>query len=317
MAVTTYERTQARVHASGPIQLKWSALFAGTVTALGLWVLLYALGLALGLSSINPLDAASAKSSGIFTGIWSILSPLIALFVGGIVAGRGSGSSVKGSGALHGLTMWSLTTLVGLWLVGSALSSLAGGLVSVGKTAVTATGATVAAGASQAGGVAQMARQFGLDANDALRPVNERLAQEGKPAVTAAQLEETTKDVVRTATQQGRLDREVLVQALAQNTALTRADTEQIADRVQAQFEQFQGKMSQAAQSVETGALKAADATGKAFWGVFGALFLGLISAILGGSVGAGRNQDVISERTTVTPGPTTVIPPAHREVFP
>lgn len=316
MAVMTDERMDGRVHASGPIHMSWSAIFAGAVTALGLWILLYALGLALGLSSINPLDAGSAKSSGIFTGIWSLVSPLIALFVGGIVAGRGSGVSIRGSGALHGMVVWSLTTIVGLWLVGSAVSSLAGGLFSVGKTAVTATGATVAAGASQAGGVGQLAQKFGLDADDALRPVNERLAREGKPAVTAAQLEAVTKDVVNTSVQQGRLDRELLVESLAQNTALSRADTEQIADRAEAQFTQFQDKMGQAAQSVQTGALKAADATGKAFWGVFGALFLGLVSAILGGGLGANRNARFVTERTTVTPT-MDVLPPARREVFP
>jgi hypothetical protein len=293
------------------------SIFAGTVTALGLWVLLYALGLALGLSSINPQDTGSARSSGIFTGIWSLISPLIALFVGGIVAGRGAGVQTKSSGGIHGLVMWGLTTLVGLWVLSNLVSALAGGLFSVGRTAVDATGSAVSAGAAQTGGVGQLAKSFGLDANDALRPVNERLQAEGKPPVTASQLEATTQDVVRTAVQQGRMDRQLLVSSIAENTALSRADAEEVASRVETQFNTFQGQAGQAVQSVQTGALKAADATGKAFWGVFGALFLGLVSAILGGSVGVSKRQRIHAEGVVVTTPPEGGLPPPRREVYP
>jgi hypothetical protein len=295
--------------------MRWGAIFAGTVTALGLWALLYTLGLALGLSSINPADVGSAKSSGIFTGIWGLLSPLIALFVGGIVAGRGAGLQSRASGGLHGLVMWGLTTLVGIWLLGSVLSSLAGGLFSVGKTAVQATGATVAAGASQAGKVGELARNFGLDANDALRPINERLAAEGKPTVTPEQLEAATRDVVNTAVREQRIDRQSLLQAITSNTDLSRSDAQEIAIRVENQFNAFQDKLNQAAQNIQTGALKAADTTGKVFWGVFGALFLGLVSAILGGFVGMSRQQKEFAEGSRVPPEGT--LPPSRREVYP
>ncbi|WP_375767352.1 hypothetical protein NR798_37590 [Archangium gephyra] len=299
------------------MKVSWGSIFAGVVTALGLWALLYSLGLALGLSSINPQDAGSAKSSGIFTGIWGLISPLIALFVGGIVAGRCAGVQTKASGGIHGMVMWGLTTLVGLWLLGNLVSALAGGLFSVGKTAAQATGATVAAGASQAGGLGQVAKSFGLDANDALRPVNERLRAEGKPQVTANQLEAATKDVVQTAVQQGRLDRQVLVSSIAEKTALSRADAEDVANRVEAQFNAAQAKAGQAVQQVETGALQAADVTGKAFWGVFGALFLGLISAILGGTVGVDKRQRIYAEGAVVTTPPEGGLPPPRREVYP
>ncbi|WNG20144.1 hypothetical protein [Cystobacter fuscus] len=300
---------------SAPVNVRWGAIFAGAVTALGLWALLYTLGLALGLSSINPADVGSAKSSGIFTGIWGLLSPLIALFVGGIVAGRGAGVLSRSSGGLHGLVMWGLTTLVGIWLLGNVMSSVAGGLFSVGKTAVQATGATVAAGASQAGNVGELARSFGLDANDALRPINERLAAEGKPTVTAEQLEGATRDVVGTAVRERRIDRENLLQAITANTNLSHSDAQEVAIRVENQFNAFQDKAGQAAQNIQTGALKAADATGKVFWGVFGALFLGLVSAILGGIVGVNRHQKELVEGSRVPPEGT--LPPTRREVYP
>ncbi len=300
-----------------PVKVSWGSIFAGTVSALGLWVLLYALGLALGLSSINPQDVGSAKSSGVFTGIWGIISPLIALFVGGIVAGRGSGAQTKASGGIHGLVMWGLTTLVGLWLMGNLLSALAGGLFSVGKTAVQAAGSAVAVGASQAGGVGQAAQSFGLDADDALRPINERLRAEGKPPVTAEQIQAATRDVVQTAVREGRLDRQLLVNSIAEKTALSRADAEDVASRVESQFNAFKAQAGQMAQQVQTGALKAADVTGKALWGIFGALFLGLISAILGATVGVSKRQRIYAEGAVVTTPPEGGVPPPRREVYP
>ena len=40
-------------------------------------------GLALGLSAVNPEATNSLRGTGIFTGIWSLVIPLIALFLGG------------------------------------------------------------------------------------------------------------------------------------------------------------------------------------------------------------------------------------------
>ena len=317
MATAAQQRAGVGFLAGPPVKVSWGSIFAGVVTALGLWALLYSFGLALGLSSINPQDAGSAKSSGIFTGIWGLISPLIALFVGGIVAGRCAGVQTKASGGIHGMVMWGLTTLVGIWLIGNLVSSLAGGLFSVGKSAVQATGSAVSAGASQSGNLGQLARSFGLDANDALRPVNERLRAEGKPQVTANQLEAATKDVVQTAVQQGRLDRQILVSSIAENTALSRQDAQEVANRVESQFNAAQGQAGQAVQQVQTGALQAADATGKAFWGVFGALFLGLISAILGGTVGVNKRQRIYAEGAVVPTPPEGGLPPPRREVYP
>jgi hypothetical protein len=282
-------------------RLSWGAIFGGAVTALGLWVLLYAFGLAIGLSSLDPANPHSARSSGIFTGVWALIAPLIALFVGGWVAGRGSSIITRGHGATHGLVMWGLTTVLGASMVAVVMSAIVGGAVSVGKAAVTAGGDAIGAAAS---GSASAAGWLGIDANDALGPINERLSAEGKPTITAEQLQAGTRDVAQTAIREGRLDRETLVAAIVQNTGLSRADAEQIGDRIQAKYQgastQVQSGFNAAAKKVEAGALKAGDATGKAFWGVFGALLLGLIAAIAGGAVGApGVPGRVRRERVT------------------
>ncbi|WP_205525394.1 hypothetical protein [Pyxidicoccus trucidator] len=293
-----------------PFKLSWSSILGGAFVALGIWILLYSLGLALGLSSVDPGDPGSARSAGIGTGIWSLIAPLIALFVGGYVASRTAGVVDKMGGALHGVVLWGLTTLAGTLLMGMAISSLMGAVFSVGKTAVGAAGTAVSSAASQGGDVAQT---FGLDANDALAPINQRLAQEGKPAITANQLQAATGDVLNTAIRTGKLDREVLVSSIAENTKLSRQDSEEIATRVEQQFNQTKGQVQQqvgqVGQQVQQGALKAADTTGRVFWGIFGALLFGLVSAVLGSTLGVSKRQRLYAEGA-ITPG-------SRREVYP
>jgi hypothetical protein len=298
-----------------PFKLSWGAIFGGTFVALGIWVLLYALGLALGLSSVDPNDPGSARSAGIGTGIWSLIAPLIALFVGGMVASRTAGVVDKTGGALHGAVLWGVTTLAGVIIMGMALSSLLGAVFSVGRAAVGATGSAISGIASQGEAAQGLASRFGLNAEDALAPINQRLRAEGKPAITADQLQAATSDVINTAIRQGRLDRELLVSSIAQNTALSRQDAQEIAGRIEAQWNQqwaqVQGQAGQLGQQVQQGALQAADTTGRVFWGVFFALLLGLVSSILGATLGVSKRQRYYAGGTVVPP----VAP--RREVYP
>jgi hypothetical protein len=305
------EKSRVETLPSVPFKLSWGAIFGGTFVALGVWILLYALGLALGLSSVDPNDPGSAKSAGIGTGIWSLIVPLIALFAGGLVASRTAGVVDKMGGALHGAVLWGLTTLVGVIVMGMAISSLMGAVFSVGKTAVGVAGSAISGAASQGGQIGKIAKSFGLNADDALGPVNQRLRQEGKPAITGDQLQAATKDVLGTSIQQGRLDRNLLVTSIAQNTALSRRDAEDIAGRIETQWNQAQGQVGQAAQQVQQGALKVADTTGHVFWGVFFALLLGLVSSILGATLGVSKSQRFFAG--------STVVPAAgaRREVYP
>ncbi|MBN1205995.1 MAG: hypothetical protein JXB05_13845 [Myxococcaceae bacterium] len=305
------EKSRVEAIPGVPFKLSWGAIFGGAFVALGIWILLYSLGLALGLSSVDPGDPGSARSAGIGTGIWSLIAPLIALFIGGLVAARTAGVVDKGGGALHGAVLWGLTTLAGVIVMGMALSSLLGAVFSVGKSAVGAAGSAISGAASQGGQVGTIARSFGLNAEDALAPINQRLQQEGKPTITADQLQATTKDVLNTAIQQGRLDRELLVSSIAENTALSRQDAQELAGRIETQWNQAQGQVGEVKQQVQQGALQAADTTGRVFWGVFFALLLGLASAILGATLGVSKRQRFYAGGTVAPPvGP-------RREVYP
>src|SRR5215203_4898035 len=112
--------------------MRWSAVIAGTVLAIGLWLLLQTLGMGLGLSAVDTDDAGSLKGVGIGTGIWSIIAPLIALFVGAFVAGRLAGTRDSRVSAMHGAVMWGLSMALGLWLMLSIVSAMASGVARLG-----------------------------------------------------------------------------------------------------------------------------------------------------------------------------------------
>jgi hypothetical protein len=293
---TGYREVRVGPFSGPPVRVSWGAIIAGAVAALAVGILLHALGFALGLSAIDPRDPSTLRGSGLFTGIWSLITSFVALFVGGAVASRGSGVWTRGGGAIHGLVMWGLTTLIGTWLTLAAAANLLGGVFSVGKTAVEGGAGAVAAAAGSAGGAAKMAQNLGIDAKDALEPVNQRLRAEGKPEITPDQLQAATASVAQNAVRQGKIDRSQLVNSIAEHTALSRADAEAVAGRVEQQFAETRKDLGTTLKSVQTGALQAVEGSGTAFWGLFGALLLGMLSAVLGATVGVTKRRRLWAE---------------------
>ena len=122
----------------GPGRAHWGAIFAGTVVALGVFVLLALAGIGLGLTIFEATEASPMNGSLTTTAIWQFVSQLVALGIGGYTAGRLAGVLHPMGSMLHGATVWALTTLAGVYLAvqaitglagaaGSALSGLAGG----------------------------------------------------------------------------------------------------------------------------------------------------------------------------------------------
>lgn len=124
-------------------RLSWGAVFAGLVVALALQAVLMLLGTAIGLTA---MDDGAGRGLGIGAGIWLILSVLVSLYVGGLVTGRLAGVLTRGDGALHGILMWGLSTILALYLVASGVSSLLGGAVHFASSGAAATAGTVAQG---------------------------------------------------------------------------------------------------------------------------------------------------------------------------
>jgi hypothetical protein len=272
-----------------PIKLSWGALLGGFIVALGVWLLLNVLGLAIGLSAIDPNDAPSLRAAGISTGVWTLIVPVIALFVGGIVAARTAGIVDRTTGAIHGAVVWSLASIAMVLLVGT----LARGVIAT-------TGGVLSAAGVAGGEMGQtVAPALGLDTNDLVAPLNERLRAEGRPQVSPRELQNVVRDAMSTSVREGRFDKEVFVRSLTENTNLSFADARSVADRVQAQVE-TQGR------NVQHGALTALDKTGKAMWWVFLGMLVSLFSALVGAMIGVTRHQ----RERAITPSLAT-----HREV--
>ena len=285
-------------------QLRWSAVLGGAALALGIWITLQVLGLGIGLASVETDDAGTLERAGIGTGIWSLIAPLIAMFLGGLLAGRLAATRERKVGAMHGSVVWAIALAIGLWTMMSLVSGLAGTAV---RATTAAVGGAARAGASIDTGDAMQA--LGVDANDLLGPINQRLAREGKPAVSARELGATVRAVAQRGLRDGRLDQQILVEELAKNTDLTRSDAQEIAGQY---GQRFQTMASRIGETVKETALDAADKTGKALTMAGVMMLLSLGAAIAGGAVGVRRRDDDESRPATRTPHSVTVTPPPY-----
>ena len=167
-------------------RVSWGAIFAGTVIALGLLILLSLLGTAFGFRAIDPQQSAAFDGVGIGTGIWWIVTSVIALAVGGYVAGHLSGIPEKRSATAHGASVWGLLTLVMLWLA----ASTAGAAINTAASAVS--GATKAvATAAQSGAEAVLepggvsGQEATAEAEDVIQSAENRIAQIDREQVRA------------------------------------------------------------------------------------------------------------------------------------
>jgi hypothetical protein len=114
-------------------RVRWAAVLTGLVVTLVTVALLSVLGLAIGFTTITPGDIAGTLGPG--TGVWSAISILIALVVGGWAAARTAAVPGRANGALNGAMVWVATTLLVFALLGSGLATLAavvGSIVTTG-----------------------------------------------------------------------------------------------------------------------------------------------------------------------------------------
>lgn len=251
----------------------WGAVFAGTLVAVGVWLLLHLLGMGVGLTAIEPHDVGSLRGVGIGTGVWTLIAPILALFAGGLATGRLAGQIQRGVGAIHGAIVWSLATVLSVTLLSMALTAAIGGAVHAGGSMAAA---TVSSGAQLT------PEALGIALEELLGPINRRLQAEGKPAVTSDQLMNATRTALRTSVREGRIDRELIIVSLSRTTDLTPEEAADVASSMQRRYE---AGSSALAQEAKTQALTAADRTGKALLGLALAMALGLAAAIAGATL--------------------------------
>lgn len=106
-------------------RISWSAVFAGVLVAIVTQMLLTLLGLGIGLSTIDPVTERN-PTAGLGTGsaIWYIISSLLALFLGGWVAGRLASAPRLFDGIIHGVLTWCLVTLLTVYFLTTAIGGI-------------------------------------------------------------------------------------------------------------------------------------------------------------------------------------------------
>ncbi|HZT02583.1 MAG TPA: hypothetical protein VFA39_10000 [Steroidobacteraceae bacterium] len=125
MATTSADQRVHAVVREHPV-MRWSAIFAGWFVATGTALLLYAFGLAIGFSALDPRNAA-AVAHGVSAGamVWMILTWAAALWTGAMFASWFDGRNDTEMGVVRGLTVWGLSMTATALALGSGLTHAA------------------------------------------------------------------------------------------------------------------------------------------------------------------------------------------------
>jgi hypothetical protein len=300
-------------------RVSWGAIFAGTVVILGIQLFLSVIGISVGGASINPTSEAHPFSGiPVGAGIWFGVSGLIALFVGGWVAGRLAGVPRRVDGLLHGAVCWGLANLAFLFVMTTAVGTVLGGVTSVAGKALSLAGSGIGQLAKEG---LQSANLDNIDITDIKNEAAVLLKQTRKPELQPKRLERDAKNLGNTAEANAgnaaknpqtadtelnslldrvfakgqekldAIDRDAIANVLVARTGMPRSEALQTVDNWEATFNQAKAKAKQVAQQAEQ---KARDAGEKVASGVSRAaawyaviLFLEALAACFGGFTGA------------------------------
>ena len=105
-------------------RVRWGAIWAGLITAIGTFLLLTTAAVAIGAVAVD--SGTETETASMASGIASAVIALVAFFAGGFVAGRTSGVVGRGYGALNGFLVWALGVVIILALAAMGVGALFG-----------------------------------------------------------------------------------------------------------------------------------------------------------------------------------------------
>ncbi|HUQ26919.1 MAG TPA: hypothetical protein VM140_14740 [Burkholderiales bacterium] len=249
------------------LRVSWGSVIGGVLLAVGLLVLLTALGAAIGISATDPGETEMA-TLGKGAAIYAAVSLLLALFVGGWAATLMGAISDRATSFCEGALVWIVSILIVGYAATSGIGMLAGGAFKMLGGATQALGSVVQ---SQTGG--------GPDVSGNVDQMLQRLRDPG----TAQQIAKMT----------GMQPQEVQssLNETAQRVEQSRDNPAEAAkaakDGMAPLIERAKGSI---AQKAEEKAEEVKPAATKAAWISFGALLLSLITAVFGAMTGRRRN---------------------------
>jgi hypothetical protein len=244
-------------------KVSWGGIWSGVLVVLGVLLLLTTLGLAVGISAADPGDT-EASTLGTAAAIWSGISLLIALFVGGMAATRLGMVFDKATGYFEGALVWVLSFLVILWLAGSGVSLVASGMSGLFG------GVSKTVGAAVGSGIDDLARGDPQQVLNRLR--------DPQTASTVAAATGMPEDQVRAEFAQLEQRINQVQNDPASVAREVRQTTTQMIDRARA-------RAPEVAEQIQPGATKTA-------WATLIAMVLSLIAAVAGAAMGRRRVID-------------------------
>ncbi len=292
-------------------RISWGAVLAGTVVAIMVMLLINLLTLGFGLQSIDPATEAQPLA-GVGTGtlVGMIIANILALFLGGWVAGRLANETRGMEGALHGILVWGLVTLLSVWMLSTAVGRLVSGVAGVVGQGLSLVGQGVAAIAPEAAQAVEDALEAqGVNVDTIRQEASQVLEQTtGTPPEEAAgEAQDAAQDIVQNPQAAGqRLDqligqvfgaepsenvsRDDVVAALVES-GMSQEEAEQTVTNWEQTAEEARQRVEAARQDVEEATQAATDAVGSAaIWAFFG-LLLGAVIAMVGSAAGRPKTE--------------------------
>ena len=237
--------------------IRWTAILGGLVAGMGSYMLLALLGVATGLTAVDPTAAEPAAGVPIGMGIWTGLITLVAAFIGGYIAARMSGLARTSDGMLHGFMSWAATMVLFAFLATTAVSAVLGGTFAMLGQSLQGAG-MAAVGGQQAGMGGQL----------------EQIITGTEGGTINAQDVNQVRQQLEAGNRQGAIDHMVNQMGFSQQRAT------QVVDMAEPLFT---GQLGQQAQQTAEGAVNTLAA---ASWWLFIGLTLSLVVALIGGMYG-------------------------------
>ena len=272
--------------------VSWSAIIAGTLTALVCQLVLNLLGVGIGLSTVDAHGggaSASALSAG--AGIWIVGTAIATYAIGGYVAGRLSGKPLRSTAGYHGLVTWALTTVVVIVLLTSAVGSIVGGTLSAVTGSLGGTGHALSSAAQAV--APQVSAQLG---GDPLTKITDQLkakANQPENAAAANDAVAAVKSALSSDPTQRQQANEQAAQAIAK---LTNVPVDQARTQVQGYEDQYDQLVATAKEKGAAAADATASVASKGALAAAISLIVGALAAFFAGRFGAVRLQSLLAE---------------------
>ena len=287
----TLERSNFGDHQNPPRStVSWGAIFAGAVAALALHVLFMMLGAGLGLAIYSPVTEDNPVANlSIGALIIHSTGAIIALCLGGWVAGRFSPVAARATGWLHGFSVWCAATVGGVILVALGAGAMVGGLSNM------VGGGLASVGQPAADLAADALNQSGETITSYVDEAVGNLPEDGLQSDSIRAKREVGFAVARlfNPTQEGNTaaNRSAAVTALVNHADMTQADAERTVTEWTNSYDRMQSDLTEFKETAATQAREAADSTADAvstfsLWAFVG-FMLGALGATWGGHLGA------------------------------